>query len=105
MCNHDISLIYFLILFLAEIYLNEPRNDQDGKLVNVSVFFGCHGDSSLFIKQNMVCINFYILVRYLVRVLQIIGSVYHLKFWEQKYFICVKGGGGNANRFLWCRTT
>lgn len=36
------------------MYLNEPRNDQDGKLVNVSVFFGCHGDSSLFQKQNMV---------------------------------------------------
>lgn len=38
---------------IADMYLNEPRNDQDGKLVNVSVFFGCHGDSSLFLKQNM----------------------------------------------------
>lgn len=36
------------------MYLNEPRNDHDGKLVNVSAFYGCHGDSSLFQKQNMV---------------------------------------------------
>ncbi|KAF8783105.1 Neuron navigator 2 like protein [Argiope bruennichi] len=37
---------------IAEMYLNEPRNDQDGKLVNVSVYLGCHGDSSMFQKQN-----------------------------------------------------
>ncbi|GFW93032.1 hypothetical protein TNCV_4209671 [Trichonephila clavipes] len=37
---------------IAEMYLNEPRSDQDGKLVNVSVYLGCHGDSSLFQKQN-----------------------------------------------------
>ncbi|XP_054720410.1 neuron navigator 2-like isoform X2 [Uloborus diversus] len=36
---------------IAEMYLNEPRSDQDGKLVNVSVYLGCHGDSSLFQKQ------------------------------------------------------
>ncbi|KFM63972.1 Neuron navigator 2, partial [Stegodyphus mimosarum] len=38
---------------IAEMYLNEPRSEQDGKLVNVSVYLGCHGDSSLFQRQNM----------------------------------------------------
>ncbi|KAG8200466.1 hypothetical protein JTE90_000546 [Oedothorax gibbosus] len=38
---------------IAEMYLNEPRSDQDGKLVNVSVYLGCHGDSTMFQKQNM----------------------------------------------------
>ncbi|XP_042895687.1 neuron navigator 2 isoform X6 [Parasteatoda tepidariorum] len=38
---------------IADMYLNEPRNDQDGKLINVSVYLGCHGDNSIFQKQSM----------------------------------------------------
>lgn len=67
--HHDISLNIFFYLFLAEMYLNEPRNDQDGKLINVSVFFGCHGDSSLFLKQNMVCILYVIFLKIIIRYL------------------------------------
>lgn len=36
-----------------DVFMDEFKTDQDGKLVTVSVYLGCHGDSSLFQKKTV----------------------------------------------------